>query len=78
MLARNDLNRQINLASVVRGFDYKQYPRGWWWPQLRSALASLSRLHLVPNYLLKKWAAEVADLGLYYTPPQRWAPHGFR
>ena len=37
VVARNDLNRQINLASLVRGFSYKQYPRGWWWPPMRSA-----------------------------------------
>ena len=28
----NNLNRQINLASLVRGFYYKRYPKGCWWP----------------------------------------------
>ena len=58
VLARNDLNRQISLASLVRGFNYKGYPKGWWWPQVRSALTAVSQLHLVPNYLVKKWAGE--------------------
>ena len=58
VLARDDLNRQINLASLVRGFNYKGYPKSWWWPQVRSALTALSQLHLVPNYLVKKWARE--------------------
>ena len=58
VLARTDLNRQTNLASLVRGFHYKVYEKGWWWPPLRSALMSLGKLDLVPNYLMRKWAGE--------------------
>ena len=56
--ARIDLNGQINLASQVRGFNYKQYDKGWWWPPMRLALVSLAKLNLVPNYLMRKWAGE--------------------
>ena len=58
VLARSDLNRQINLASRVQGFNYKQYTKGWWWPPMRWALVSLVKLDLVPNYLMRKWAGE--------------------
>ena len=46
VLARTDLNRQMNLASLVRGFNYKRYEKGWWWLPMRSALMYLGRLNL--------------------------------
>ena len=58
VLAQNDLNRQISLASLVRGFSYKQYAKGWRWPPMRSALVSLAKLDLVPNYVMRKWIGE--------------------
>ena len=58
VLARTDLNRHMNLASLVRGFNYKRYEKGWWWPLMRSALMSLGKLNLVPNYLVQKWVGE--------------------
>ena len=58
VLARTDLNRQTNLASLVRDFHYKVYEKGWWWPPMRSALMSLGKLILVMNYSMQKWVVE--------------------
>ena len=48
----------MNLASLVRGFAYMVYHGNWWWPSMRSALVSLNRLILVPNFLVRKWVGD--------------------
>ena len=58
VLAKAELHRQMNIASLVRGFTYKRYPRSWWWPALRSGLAATKQLHLVPHHLVSKWVQE--------------------
>ena len=37
-LACTDLRRQVDLASLIRGFCYKRYAKAWWWTHLRSTL----------------------------------------
>ena len=58
ILASSDLCRQINIASLIRGFSYKGYARAWWWKYLRGTLCQHQRLNLIPQYLVKKWVGE--------------------
>ena len=45
----------MNVASLIRDFAYKQYPRAWWLPAVHAMLKATNSLDLVPNYLVTKW-----------------------
>ena len=44
-----DDHRRINLASVVRGCAYHDYPKGWWLPPMRTTLLAADMLALLPH-----------------------------
>ena len=63
ILAKAALHRQMNIASLIRDFIYKGYPRAWCRPAMHSSLASTQQLDLVSHHLMKKWVREGPEFG---------------